>query len=219
MRHQRLYGLVLSALFGACSAPTERQEPVGADSSADRALQFVDITRAAGLDFIHVSGTKRQDYILESMGGGVALLDSDGDTFLDIFLVNGTRLGTASPPTNRLYRNGGADGPLSFSDVTSQAGLDHSGWGMGAATGDWDNDGAVDLYVTYWGANVLYRNQGDGAFALAKGQAGDPRWSTSAAFGDWDQDGDLDLYAAKESWLNNIPLCLSRRNRPIVPWG
>ncbi|NKB71362.1 MAG: tetratricopeptide repeat protein [Candidatus Latescibacteria bacterium] len=195
MNSQCLCGFVLLALLAACSAPSEQVSPPAAPPPAERGLQFVDITQAAGLDFVHVSGTDQQAYILESMGGGVALLDYDGDTYLDIFLVNGTRLDAPSPPpTNRLYRNSGDAQAPSFTDVTAAAGLIRSGWGMGAATGDVDGDGAVDLYVTYWGPNVLYRNRDNASFALVGDQADAPGWSTSAAFGDWDLDGDLDLY-------------------------
>ncbi|HJP33848.1 MAG TPA: tetratricopeptide repeat protein [Candidatus Latescibacteria bacterium] len=133
------------------------------------------------------------------MGGGVAFLDYDDDTYLDVFVVDGTRL-DAPPPTatNRLYRNvAGTDGRR-FLEVTEKTGLRRTGWGMGCATGDADGDGHVDLYVTYWGANVLYRNDGGSHFSDVTKAAGvgDPRWGASAAFGDLDADGDLDLYVA-----------------------
>ena len=165
-------------------------------------IQFSDVTEEAGLDFTLVSGGPEQRYIVEAMAGGVAFVDYDGDGYLDVFMVNGTRLG--DPPEeayNRLYRNsGGDDGGKErvFREVTDEAGLRRSGWGMGCAAGDYDNDGDVDLYATYWGPNALYRNEGDGRFAEVTRQAsvGDERWGTSAVFGDVDGDGWLDLYVA-----------------------
>ena len=157
---------------------------------------FVDITAEAGIDFEQVSGGSEQRFILESMSGGAAWLDSDGDGYLDLFLVNGSRAGVVlAEETNRLYRNrGGRDSGTRFVDVTREAGLEQSGWGMGSAVGDYDNDGDVDLYVTYWGENLLYQNDGQGHFSAVEAGVGDQRWSVSAAFGDVDADGWLDLY-------------------------
>ena len=131
----------------------------------------------------------------------MALLDYDGDGDLDVFLVQGS---PGARTSSRLFRNelqagtGAASRSLRFVDVTDRAGVAQRGWGMGAATGDYDNDGDVDLYVTSFGANVLYRNDGNGTFSDATTVAGvgDARWSTSAAFVDYDADGDLDLFVA-----------------------
>ncbi len=101
-------------------------------------------------------------YIIEANGTGVAFVDYDNDGKLDLFMVNGSRLegyGEGKAPTNHLYRNTGA---RRFEDVTKKSGLARSGWGSGVCAGDVDNDGYIDLYVTYWGPNVLYRNRGDG---------------------------------------------------------
>jgi tetratricopeptide (TPR) repeat protein len=156
--------------------------------------QFIDVTAAAGLDFIQISGNAEQRYILESMSSGAAFFDYDGDRYQDLFFVNSTRLQEAPEgTTNRLYRNIGAG---QFRDVTAAAGLQRSGWGMGCAVGDYDNDGDVDLYITYWGANVLYRNDGNGAFHEVAAGVEDGGWGTSAAFGDIDSDGWLDLFVA-----------------------
>ncbi|NKB71150.1 MAG: tetratricopeptide repeat protein [Candidatus Latescibacteria bacterium] len=187
-----IWGL-LGLLFG-CTDPAP--EPAPLPQRPARTVDWVDITQASGIDFVHISGSPRQHYILEAMGSGAAFFDYDGDGFLDIFAVNGTRLAGEEVGTgNRLYRNRG-DG--TFADMTHQAGLERVGWGMGCAVADIDRDGDLDLYITYWGANVLYQNQGDGRFIDITEQAGvgDPRWGTSAAFGDIDGDGYVDLYVA-----------------------
>ena len=182
-------GLVSLILGAGC-------EPGAEIETAAAGVQFVDVTEAVGLDFRQVSGSAAQRYILESMSSGAAFFDYDGDGYLDLFLVNSTRVEVdSSNPTNRLYRNTkGASGRV-FEDKTDEAGLRRTGWGMGCAVGDYDNDGDVDLYVTYWGPNVLYRNDG-GRFAEVELGVEDSGWGTSAAFGDVDADGFLDLYVA-----------------------
>jgi hypothetical protein len=132
------------------------------------------------------------------MSGGVALFDFDRDGWLDVYLVNSLTVATAGNPRaarSGLWRNRG-DG--TFTDVTEAAGVGYPGWGMGAATGDFDNDGWDDLYVTCFGPNRLYRNNGNGTFAdvTASAAEGDPRWSAGAAFADYDNDGRLDLFVA-----------------------
>jgi len=164
-------------------------------------FDFRDIAGQSGLTFTNTSGQLgRKDYILESTGCGVAVLDYDRDGKRDLFFVNASRLEPFPPdqePTNHLYRNVG-DGR--FVDVTSSAGLTRSGWGQGVCAADYDNDGYEDLFVTYYGSNVLYRNNGDGTFRDATGGAGLPvsgtRWGTGAAFLDYDRDGRLDLFVA-----------------------
>ncbi len=165
-------------------------------------IRFVDVSAESGLDFTHVSGSPEQRYILETMAGGGGFLDYDGDGYLDVFIVNSTREGEQPQGAfNRLYRNTQAtaeDGQEArvFREVTQEAGLQRTGWGMGCAAGDYDNDGDVDLYITYWGPNVLYRNDGNGGFTEVTREAGvgDEGWGSSAAFGDVDGDGLLDLY-------------------------
>src|SRR4051812_39111647 len=129
-------------------------------------VRFVNVAREAGLHTKTIFGSeKRNRYLLETTGCGVAFFDYDNDGWLDIFLVNGTRFEAkwtnADAPTNRLYKNN-RDG--TFTDVTVKSGLVRTGWGQGCCAGDYDNDGHTDLLVTYWGDCVLYRNRGDGTF-------------------------------------------------------
>jgi enediyne biosynthesis protein E4 len=164
---------------------------------------FVDVTSAGGVHFQHVASHTTKKYLPESMGSGVALFDYDNDGRLDIFLVNGAPLSDPTPKgtiprktgpehANRLYHQK-ADG--TFEDTTDKAGLAGIGYGMGAAVGDYDNDGFEDLYVTAYGGNRLYHNNGDGSFSDVTEQSGTAGsgWSTSAAWVDLDNDGLLDL--------------------------
>jgi len=189
---------------------------------------FIDAARVTGLDFTHVNGASGRYYIAEEMGAGVALFDYDSDGDLDVFLVQGGPLvpgraslqagqgGEASlqagqgseaslkaGPTSRLFRNDltrDANGKprVHFTDVTAQAGVGLRGYGMGAAVGDYDNDGDLDLFVTTFGPDTLFRNNGNGTFTDVTASAGvsDDLWSTSATFFDYDRDGDLDLFVA-----------------------
>lgn len=165
--------------------------------------KFVDVTSNVGVHFWYVSSHTSRKYLIETMGPGVALLDYDNDGRLDIFLVNGAPLGDPSPKGlvpqktesrywNRLYHQK-PDG--TFEDVTERAGLQGSGYGMGVAVGDFDNDGYEDLYVTALGGNKLYHNNKDGTFSDVTDKAGVEAggWSTSAAWVDLDADGLLDL--------------------------
>ena len=159
-------------------------------------ISFTAVTEAAGLEFHHADGRSGQRYFLETVGSGAAFFDYDGDSLIDIYLVNSTDLpgfSSLTPPTNRLYRNNG-DG--TFIDVTEQAGVGDTGYGAGCAVADYDNDGNLDLYVTNFGANVLYRNNGNGTFTDVTEHAavGDNRWSLGCAFADYDNDGFVDLY-------------------------
>jgi hypothetical protein len=161
--------------------------------------QFSDVAAQSGLRFTQVNGATPHKYFPETMGGGGAFIDYDGDGDLDVFAINGAWIegpppGTP-PPVDALFRNDGAAG---FAEVGAQAGVAHPGFGMGCAVGDYDNDGDADLYLSSYGPNALYRNQGRGRFAEIGARAGvaDPRWSASCAFGDYDRDGDLDLFVA-----------------------
>jgi hypothetical protein len=161
---------------------------------------FTDVAEKAGLTMQDIfGGIETKKYIIETTGTGVAIFDYDNDGWPDIFLVNGTRLEgipKGDAPSNHLYRNN-HDG--TFTDVTTQAGLTATGWGQGVCVGDYDNDGWEDLYVTYYGKNRLYHNQG-GVFtevAEKAGVAGSGKaWGSGCAFVDYDRDGKLDLIVA-----------------------
>ncbi len=160
-----------------------------------------DIAAQAGLNFQHVSGDPtNKKFLLEATGSGVVIFDFDGDGLQDIFLVNANRWSDSpgqSKPTSKLYRN---LGNMKFEDVTEKAGLVHTGWGQGACVGDYDNDGHEDLFVTYYGQNVLYHNDGNGHFTDVTRAAGLPtqgiRWGTGCSFVDYDRDGKLDIAIA-----------------------
>ena len=190
------------ALLAASRAPTNARltRPVRVAEPL-----FVEAAAATGLAFTHHNGATGQYYMPELMGSGVALFDYDGDGDLDVFLVDSGPIGgsPAGSATSRLFRNDlsvGAGGrrTLRFADVTSRAGIGWRAYGMGAAVADYDNDGDLDLFLTSFGPDALYRNNGDGTFADVTAAAGvsDPLWSTSAAFLDYDRDGDLDLFVA-----------------------
>ena len=161
---------------------------------------FTDIASEAGLTHTFYCGREDQkDYIIEILGGGVALLDFDRDGYLDAFFVTGSTLESfpsGNQPSNQLYRNN-RDG--TFTTVTDEAGLRSAGWGQGVCVGDIDNDGFDDLFVTFFGQNHLYRNTGTGRFddvTERSGISGANRWSTGCAFLDYDRDGSLDLFVA-----------------------
>ncbi len=163
--------------------------------SQNQAVRFTDVTAQLGIEFRHTNGESGKKYFIEPIGSGVAIFDFDNDSDLDLYLVNGTDLpGHTSPvpPTNRLYRN---DGDI-FTDVTREASVGDTGYGLGCCVGDYNNDGFTDLYVTNYGANVLYHNNGDGTFTDVTESAGveADRFSSGCAFLDLDADGYLDLY-------------------------
>jgi enediyne biosynthesis protein E4 len=174
--------------------PSARVEPASG-------VVFKDISVQAGLAGAkNVSGpVADKQFLLEEMGGGVALFDYDNDGWLDIFLVNGTSFDNrrSEKPTSYLFHNN-HDG--TFTNVTEKAGITHSGWGQGCCVGDYDNDGFEDLFVTYWGRNVLYHNNGDGTFTDLTERAclsqSETRWGAGCCFLDFDRDGHLDLFVA-----------------------
>lgn len=161
--------------------------------------KFTDIAREAGLTAPSIYGANEKvDYIVETSSGGIGFIDYDGDGWMDIFTVSGTRFDAApATATNHLYRNN-RNG--TFSDVTEKAGLLRTGWGSGVTIGDYNGDGRPDIFVTYWGQNVLYRNRGDGTFEDVTERVGlsskDRRWGAGATFIDYDRDGDLDLFVS-----------------------
>ncbi len=197
--------LLLPLVLSLCGAVAQAEEV------------FTDGSQAAGLDFTHFNGMSDQFYLVENLGGGAALFDCDNDGDLDLYLVQGRMLGEGKtladarfPPKpgqvlqGRLYRNDLAAGPdghpqVRLVDVTQASGLRADGYGMGVATGDYDNDGHTDLFLTNLGGNMLWHNNGDGTFAnvTAKAGVGESRLAISSAFLDFDRDGWLDLYVAE----------------------
>lgn len=205
-------GLALALALAGCGRPTGPGGAAANPAAMTRDVlppitpgakdRFEDVTQAAGLRFVHQLCDDHISNILESNGAGGAILDADGDGWMDIFLVNSGPLdgvtkhapGTRREP-NRLYRNRG-DG--TFEDLTERAGLAGRGYGSAAAAADYDNDGDTDLYVVNVGPNHLYRNRGDGTFEDVTQPAGvgDPGTGLAAAFVDVDNDGHLDLFVA-----------------------
>jgi hypothetical protein len=174
------------------------------------AAMFVDVTRAAGIDFHLNCGSPEKLYILETQCGGAAAFDYDHDGWMDILLVDGSSIadykaGKCHPP--RLYHNN-HDG--TFTDVSAKSGLNFCGWGYGVAIADYNNDGWEDIYITGYHGSALYHNNHDGTFTDVTAKAGvanADRWGTSASFGDYDNDGNLDLFVANyvDVDINDLP--------------
>jgi hypothetical protein len=178
----------------------------------DSPAQFVDVTTSAKIEFVHKSGASREKYMVETFGSGVAWIDYDNDGFPDLYFVNG-----APGSANALYRNN-RDG--TFTDVTGRAGVAAAGtraYKTGVAVGDYDNNGYLDLFVTAFGPDFLFRNNGNGTFtdvtAAAGVAGGASEWSTSTGFLDFDRDGDLDLYVVNylDYRLDDNPYCGLRK--------
>jgi hypothetical protein len=210
--------VVVTVFFMGCGAD---REPALSAGSANRGHGewFVEKAKATGLDFVHFNGMTGEFYYPENMAPGVGLLDFDNDGDLDVYFAQGQLLGAAKtladaimppqgllPPSDRLFRNDLTVAPdgtrtLRFTDVTAQSQLP-AAYGMGVATGDINNDGWVDVYVTRFGPNHLLRNNGNGTFSDVSqdSRTDDPSWSVSAAFVDFDRDGWLDLHVG--NYLN-----------------
>ena len=165
-------------------------------------VHFEDIAEQAGLSALNrYGGDTHKEFIIETTGNGAVIFDYDNDGWPDIFLPNGSTVAgfpKDKAPTGHLYHNN-HDG--TFTDVTAHAGLARSGWGQGGCVGDYDNDGYLDLFVTYWGQNVLYRNNRDGTFSDVTAEAGlrtsRDEWSTGCSFVDYDRDGKVDIIAVR----------------------
>ena len=183
---------VAGATPGASPSPTP-----GAAPRPSGPIEYVDVTAEAGIRFKHNNGAAGKKYLPETLGSGAAFLDYDNDGWLDILLVNSTNWPENKGPatSSALYRNQG-DG--TFRDVTREAGLAASFYGIGCAVGDYDNDGNVDIYITAVGPDHLYRNLGGGKFqdVTQRAGVGDPGFGTSPAWFDYDRDGRIDLFVA-----------------------
>ncbi|MEN3338366.1 MAG: enediyne biosynthesis protein [Acidobacteriota bacterium] len=185
------------------STRSVKPQPRGKPSGRPFVARFTDVAKEAGLtDPIVYGGTDAKSYIIEVVGCGVAFLDYDNDGWLDLLVLNGTRLeGAPTGTTNRLYKNN-RDG--TFTDVTAKAGLTRTGWASAVTVGDYDNDGFDDLFVTYYGQNVLYHNNGDGTFTDVTEKAGlrrdAVRYGSGCTWLDYDRDGHLDLFVV--NYLN-----------------
>jgi enediyne biosynthesis protein E4 len=198
-RRALLAGLSSQLLGQGIAVRGVRPSPRGKPSGIPFLAQFTDVAADAGLHFPVIYGdTDKADYIVETTGCGVAFVDYDNDGWLDILVLNGSRLsGAPADTSNRLYRNN-RDG--TFADVTRQAGLFRTGWASAITVGDFDNDGNDDLFITYRGQNILYRNNGDGTFTDVTKTAGllqeGTHWGSGCTFVDYNRDGHLDLFIA-----------------------
>lgn len=193
---------MVNIVWGCLPPANVRSAPPSSEGRSD--VQFMEMLGHSGIDFTHESGARGERYVVEPMSSGIALFDYDSDGLIDIYFVNGSLLNSPTDqadsvvdrPKNRLYRNLGS---WKFEDVTDSAGVGDIGYGLGAVAGDFDNDGDLDLYVSNFGPNVFYENNGDGSFtrwpnnaSIANGS----RFSAGVCWVDIDRDGNLDLYVA-----------------------
>ena len=204
--------ILLAGCLFSCGqkAKQEKSAPV------NEAALFTDITKQSGLNFIHDPGVDGTYFMPESLGSGGAFFDYDNDGRLDIYLINGGHHGKdqGKPAIkNRLFHQNASG---SFEDVTGRSGLGGSGYGMGVAIGDIDNDGNQDVYVTNYGPDALYHNNGNGIFSDITSAAGikDSDWGSSAVFFDYDRDGYLDLYVANYVTFDPLVVCMDKAGRP-----
>ena len=182
-----------------------------AQAEVDNPL-FTEVTAALGFSQTEASWSPGTHALPEVIGSGVALFDYNNDGALDVLHIRFPPPGKEdSPAPNQLFQQQ-PDG--TFVDVTAAAGIGHEGYGQGVAIGDVDNDGDVDVYVTNYGADVFYRNNSDGTFALEEIGLSNEAWGTSATFGDYDRDGDLDLYVANYVQFDPETVCRGKQSAP-----
>ena len=205
-RVRQAIALVVTVLFGI------RLVAFVSAAQQEHSVRFTNIAAEAKINFKHENGATPQKYMPETMAGGSIILDYNNDGWPDIFFVNGGSFADkqrAAAARHRLYRNN-KDG--TFTDVTAQTGIGVTGFGMGACSADYDNDGWPDVFITGLGANKLYHNNGNGTFADVTLKAGvsSQLWSASCAFGDIDNDGDVDLYVTNyvDFSVNNNKYCV-----------
>ena len=230
MRSFFIWGLLCAAAF-AQSVPAKPSSARKSNVSSVALPHFEDIGAQAGLTVSHISSPQAR-YIIESVSGGVGLIDCDNGGKLDIITVNGSSVDRyrqqGGDPMITLYHQ---DADLKFTDITKQAGLTRKGWGMGVAVADYDNDGLPDIYVTGYGGNVLYHNLGNCKFedVTEKAGVGGGELSLGAAWGDYDRDGSVDLFVSRYVHvdMNKLPELGSNekfcRFRGVLvqcgPWG
>ena len=207
-----LFPLIPVLLLLALASSLYSQQP-----TAPAPVVFTDVTRQAGINWVHENALSPDRYLPETVGAGCAFFDYDNDGWMDIYLVNSGSSDFFTPATplkNALYHNN-HDG--SFTDVTDKAGVAGGTFGMGVAAADYDGDGWADLYVTSYGRNILYHNNGNGTFTDATDKAGvaAPGWSTNALWFDYDNDGKLDLFVSSFVYYDKTlnVLCTDDINR------
>ncbi len=218
----RFFLLLFATFLAAPLLPAQTAHPNAPSAASDKPLppdtqhslpQFEDVAQKVGLTVPHISSSDKK-YIVESMSGGVGLIDCDNDGKLDIITVNGStvpRYRQGGDPMITLYHqdvDSATDTPK-FTDITKSAGLTHKGWGMGIAVADYDNDGLQDIYVTGYGGNALYHNLGNCKFedVTDKAGVGAAGFSTGAAWADYDRDGRVDLFVSRYVHvdIDNLP--------------
>src|SRR6202140_2602215 len=233
--------IVLTSLLSAQTGPQHPMQPVAkvpparieklspAPKPTAPVPIFSDIAAQAGLTASHISSREKY-YVIESMSGGVGLFDCDNDGKLDIVMVNGSTVDRYKQGGGDLLTLWHQDADLKFTDITEKAGLTRKGWGMGVAVADFDNDGNLDLFVSGYGGNALYRNKGNCTFEDVTDKAGvrGGGFSTGAAWADYDRDGNVDLFVSRSVHvaINNLPAFGSPKfcqlkGAPVQcgPWG
>ena len=239
-----LITILLVAIAGALSAQTGPPGPMGPAAKLPPARAekkppppklttsipiFRDVAAQAGLTRSHISSPDKH-YVIESMSGGIGLFDCDNDGKLDIVMVNGSTVDRYQQGGDLLVTLWHQDADLKFTDITEKAGLTRKGWGMGVAVADFDNDGNLDLFVTSYGGNALYRNKGNCTFEDVTDKAGvrGGGFSTGAAWADYDRDGNVDLFVSRYVHvdMDNLPVFGSTKfcqfkGVPVQcgPWG